>query len=52
MNPISSCRKSVTCYVVNEIITSLSGNIVPEDHVTAIYTQMVNILTIVMYEDE
>lgn len=48
---MSTSNKSVTCYFVNEIITSLSGNIVPKDHVTAVYKQMVNILTVVMYED-
>jgi hypothetical protein len=49
---MSTYRKSVTCYFVNEIISSLSGNIVPEDHVTGIYKQMINILTVVMYKDE
>lgn len=51
-DPISSGSKPATCYFVNEVITLLSGNTVPEDHVTAIYKQMVNILTVVMYEDD
>jgi hypothetical protein len=51
-DPVSSSSKSVTCYFVNEIIILLSDNTLLEDHVTAIYKQMLNTLTAVMYEEE